>query len=53
MLASFSREWLPDVRNAFLIQDPAAVLASIRSEAQEPWSSADIGIVQQRELFRA
>ena len=28
MLPEFGREWLPRMRNAFLIRDPAAVLAS-------------------------
>jgi hypothetical protein len=50
MLPSFGRDWMREVRNAFLIREPAAVLASYvlkRDEVQ----LADIGIVQQRELF--
>lgn len=50
MIASFSREWLTNVRNAFLIRDPAAVLASYVRK-REAVELADIGIVQQRELF--
>jgi Sulfotransferase domain len=50
MLDSFGREWMGSVRNAFLIRDPSAVLASYvlkRSEIR----LTDIGILQQRELF--
>ena len=50
MLASFGREWLASVSNAFLIRDPAAVLASY-VQKRETVELADIGIVQQRELF--
>ena len=50
MLPAFGREWLAQVRNAFLIRDPAAVLASYVAKRGEV-TLADIGIVQQRELF--
>jgi hypothetical protein len=50
MLPGFGREWLGQVRNAFLIRDPAAVLASYAAKRGEV-TLADIGIVQQRELF--
>jgi hypothetical protein len=50
MLASFDLEWLAHVRNAFLIRDPAAVLASY-VQKRETVELADIGIVRQRELF--
>lgn len=50
MIESFGREWLGAVRNAFLIRDPAAVLASYVRKRGEV-TLADIGIVQQRELF--
>jgi hypothetical protein len=50
MLPSFERDWLGNVRNAFLIRDPAAVLASY-VQKREAVELADIGIVQQRELF--
>ena len=50
MLPSFGRQWLAEVRNAFLIRDPAAVLASYAVKRGEV-TLADIGIVQQRELF--
>ena len=50
MIPGFGREWLGEVRNAFLIRDPAAVLASYVAKRAEV-TLADIGIVQQRELF--
>jgi sulfotransferase family protein len=50
MRPGFEREWLARVRNAFLIRDPAAVLASY-VQKRETVELADIGIVQQRELF--
>lgn len=50
MLASFERAWIANARNAFLIRDPAAVLASY-VQKREAVELADIGIVQQRELF--
>jgi len=50
MLPEFDRGWLRQVRNAFLIRAPGAVLASyVRKRAAV--TLADIGIVQQRELF--
>jgi hypothetical protein len=50
MLEGFGREWLREMRNAFLIRDPGAVLASY-VRARGVASLADIGIVQQREMF--
>lgn len=50
MLPEISREWTAQVRNAFLIRDPAAVLASYIQKRGEA-TLADIGILQQRELF--
>ena len=50
MLPGFGRDWMSQVRNAFLIRDPAAVLASY-VRARGVATLADIGIVQQRELF--
>ena len=50
MIPGFGREWIGTVRNAFLIRDPAAVLASYSARRGEV-TLADIGIVQQRELF--
>lgn len=50
MLLDFGRDWMSHVRNAFLIRDPAAVLASYVRKRGEV-NLADIGIVQQRELF--
>ncbi|MBL8270598.1 hypothetical protein [Steroidobacter sp.] len=50
MLPGFGRAWMREVRNAFLIRDPAAVLASYVLKRDEV-CLADIGIVRQRELF--
>lgn len=50
MLPSFGRAWMSEVRNAFLIRDPAAVLASYVLKRDE-CTLADIGVVRQRELF--
>ena len=52
MLEGFPRAWMEEVRNAFLIRDPAAVLASY-VQKRSAVTLADIGIVQQRELFEA
>ncbi|MDE2218815.1 MAG: HAD family hydrolase [Gammaproteobacteria bacterium] len=52
MLDEFGRAWLERLRNAFLIRDPRSVLASYRQiRAAAAVTLADIGIVQQRELF--
>jgi hypothetical protein len=50
MVPAFGRAWLAQVRNAFLVRDPAAVLASYAAKRGDV-TLADIGIVQQRELF--
>ncbi|HEY5810396.1 MAG TPA: hypothetical protein VIT67_20670 [Povalibacter sp.] len=50
MLPEIGRDWIARVRNAFLIRDPAAVLASYIQKRGEV-TLADIGIVQQCELF--
>jgi hypothetical protein len=50
MLDGVGREWMAEVRNAFLIRDPEAVLASYAVKRSDV-TLADIGIVQQRELF--
>ena len=50
MIPGFGREWIGRVRNAFLVRDPGAVLASYVVKRGEA-TLADIGIVQQRELF--
>ncbi|MGQ0587833.1 MAG: HAD family hydrolase, partial [Gammaproteobacteria bacterium] len=50
MLPEFDRGWLGRVRNAFLVRSPEAVLASyVRKRADV--TLADIGVVQQREMF--
>ncbi len=50
MVDAFGLDWMSNVRNAFLIRDPAAVLASY-TQKREECSLADIGILRQRELF--
>ena len=50
LIDGFDRGWMAQVRNAFLIRDPAAVLASYAAKRAEV-TLADIGFVQQRELF--
>jgi hypothetical protein len=52
MLPAFGRDWLPQMRNAFLIRDPAAVLASYVQKRGEV-TLADIGVLQQHEIFAA
>ena len=50
MLPDFGLEWTAACRNAFLIRDPAGVLASyVRKRAEV--TLEDIGVVRQRELF--
>lgn len=50
MLPGFGLEWMAACRNAFLIREPEAALASyVRARADV--QLADIGIVRQRELF--
>jgi Sulfotransferase domain len=50
MLPNFGLEWTAACRNAFLIRDPAAVLASyVKKRAAV--TLEDIGVVRQRELF--
>lgn len=50
MLPGFGLGWMAACRNAFLIRDPAAVLASyVRKRAEV--ALEDIGVVRQRELF--
>jgi hypothetical protein len=50
MHEGFGREWIAQVRNAFLIRDPREVLASYVLKRNEV-TLGDIGIVQQRDLF--
>lgn len=50
MLPAFGLDWMADCANAFLIRDPAAVLASYVEKRAEV-SLADIGVVRQHELF--
>lgn len=50
MLPGFGLEWTAHCRNAFLIRDPEAVLASYVAKRAEV-TLEDIGVVRQRELF--
>jgi hypothetical protein len=50
MLPAFGLDWMADCQNAFLIRDPAQVLASYVQKRAEV-SLDDIGVVRQRELF--
>jgi hypothetical protein len=50
MVEGFDRAWMREVRNAYLIREPAAVLASY-AEKRVDVTLSDIGFVQQRELF--
>jgi len=50
MLPHIGRDWMSECRNVFLIRDPNAVLASYMQK-RETVTLADIGVVQQRELF--
>jgi hypothetical protein len=50
MLPGFSVDWTESCRNAFLIRDPEAVLASYVVKRADV-TLEDIGVVRQRELF--
>ena len=50
MLPEFGRDWIGQVRNAFLIRAPEDVLASYVQKRAEV-ALDDIGFVQQREIF--
>jgi len=50
MLPEIGRAWLQDCRNAFLIRDPAAVLASYVQKRADV-TLRDIGLPQQLEIF--
>jgi hypothetical protein len=50
MLPDFELDWMAHVRNAFLIRNPRAVLASYALK-RTTVTALDIGFIQQRELF--
>jgi hypothetical protein len=50
MLPEFGRDWIREMRNAFLIRAPEDVLASYVEKRSEV-ALEDIGFVQQREIF--
>jgi hypothetical protein len=52
LLAEVGRGWLGEVANAYLIRDPAHVVASYAKVRGEP-TLADLGYPQQVEIFRA
>jgi hypothetical protein len=52
LLAGDRLDWRGHVRNAFLIRDPTSVLASYALKRDDV-TLADIGFVQQRELFES
>jgi Sulfotransferase domain len=52
LLPEVGRDWLGDVTNAFLIRDPAGVVASYAKVRGEP-TLEDLGFPQQVEIFRA
>jgi Sulfotransferase domain len=51
LLPEVGRDWLAGVSNAFLIRDPAAVVASYARVREDP-TLADLGFAQQAEIFR-
>jgi hypothetical protein len=51
LLPEVGRDWLGAVSNAFLIRDPAAVVASYARVREDP-TLADLGFAQQVEIFR-
>jgi len=52
LLPEVGRDWLGKVSNAFLVRDPAHVVASYAKVRGEP-TLADLGYAQQVEIFRA
>lgn len=52
LLPDIGREWLGELANAYLIRDPAHVVASYAKVRGEP-TLADLGFTQQAEIFRA
>jgi hypothetical protein len=52
LIPQVGRDWLRELSNAFLIRDPAYVVASYAKVRGEP-TLADLGYVQQAEIFRA
>lgn len=52
MIEGMPRDWMKSVKHVFLIRDPARVIASYSVKREAP-TMADLGFVQQRELFEA
>lgn len=51
MIQGFSRDWINQCTNVFLIRHPARVIASYAAKRENP-TLLDIGFVQQAEMFR-
>lgn len=52
LMPEIERDWLEELEHAFLIRDPAEVLASLDAKYPDP-TLADTGLPQQLELFEA
>lgn len=50
MIPSFSRHWITELCNVFLIREPAKVIASYHAKSDDPELS-DIGVKEQLEIF--
>jgi hypothetical protein len=50
LLPEIERDWLANVRNCFLIRDPAEVIVSYIKKNNDP-TLEDIGFIQQTEIF--
>lgn len=50
LLPEIERDWLANVRNCFLIRDPAEVIVSYMKKNNDP-TLEDIGFIQQTEIF--
>ena len=51
LLDGFPRGWMAACRHAFLIRDPARVIASYAAKAEAPVTLADVGYAQQAALW--
>lgn len=50
MLGNIDSDWLGSLRHAFLIRDPAAMVASY-AQKRETVSAVDLGLARQREIY--
>ena len=51
LLPGIERGWLAELRHAFLIREPRAMLTSLVQKLDQPLTAADTGLPQQLELF--